>query len=81
VAGAVGLAAALVTDALIGRRELSAAGAYFLRAAEPVAGGRNVVNTILVDFRAMDTLGEIAVLGLAAIGAVGLVVAALGRRS
>jgi multicomponent Na+:H+ antiporter subunit A len=81
MAGAVGLAAAVVTDALIGRRELSAAGAYFLRAAEPVAGGRNVVNTILVDFRAMDTLGEIAVLGLAAIGAVGLVVAALGRRS
>lgn len=30
--------------------------------------GRNVVNVILVDFRALDTLGEITVLGIAAIG-------------
>ena len=30
--------------------------------------GRNVVNVILVDFRALDTLGEITVLGLAAVG-------------
>ena len=31
-------------------------------------GGRNVVNVILVDFRGFDTLGEISVLGLAALG-------------
>lgn len=30
--------------------------------------GRNVVNVILVDFRAFDTLGEIVVLGVAAFG-------------
>ncbi|MBX3382979.1 MAG: putative monovalent cation/H+ antiporter subunit A [Phycisphaeraceae bacterium] len=30
--------------------------------------GRNVVNVILVDFRAIDTLGEITVLAIAAIG-------------
>jgi multicomponent Na+:H+ antiporter subunit A len=30
--------------------------------------GRNVVNVILVDFRALDTLGEITVLSTAAIG-------------
>jgi multicomponent Na+:H+ antiporter subunit A len=34
----------------------------------PEGFGRNVVNVILVDFRAMDTLGEIFVLGIAAIG-------------
>lgn len=34
----------------------------------PEAYGRNVVNVILVDFRALDTLGEIFVLGLAAVG-------------
>jgi multicomponent Na+:H+ antiporter subunit A len=34
--------------------------------------GRNVVNVILVDFRAMDTLGEITVLTASAIGAVAL---------
>jgi multicomponent Na+:H+ antiporter subunit A len=32
------------------------------------AGGRNIVNVILTDFRALDTLGEITVLGAAAIG-------------
>jgi len=31
-------------------------------------GGDNVVNVILVDFRGFDTMGEIAVLGLAALG-------------
>lgn len=40
------------------------------------AFGRNVVNVILVDFRALDTLGEILVLGLAGLG----VTALLARR-
>jgi len=31
-------------------------------------GGNNIVNVILVDFRGFDTLGEICVLGLAAMG-------------
>ncbi|MEM9016813.1 MAG: hydrogen gas-evolving membrane-bound hydrogenase subunit E [Verrucomicrobiota bacterium] len=34
----------------------------------PEGHGRNVVNVILVDFRALDTLGEICVLAIAAIG-------------
>jgi multicomponent Na+:H+ antiporter subunit A len=39
-------------------------------AANSLAGGygRNVVNVILVDFRAIDTLGEIFVIGVAGIG-------------
>ena len=36
-------------------------------------GGHNVVNVILVDFRAFDTLGEISVVGLAALSIVTLV--------
>jgi len=36
------------------------------------AQGRNVVNVILVDFRALDTLGEIAVLSIAALGVLAL---------
>ncbi len=35
--------------------------------------GRNIVNVILVDFRALDTLGEITVLGTAAIGVYALI--------
>lgn len=40
------------------------------------AGGANLVNLILVDFRGLDTLGEITVLGIAALG-----VLALARRA
>jgi len=41
---------------------------YFNASSLPLAKGRNVVNVILVDFRGFDTLGEISVLSLAAIG-------------
>lgn len=37
-----------------------------------LAYGKNVVNVILVDFRALDTLGEITVLAIAAIGVAAL---------
>jgi multicomponent K+:H+ antiporter subunit A len=48
---------------------------YFIEKSYSEAGGRNVVNVLLVDFRAFDTLGEITVLGV-----VGLTVFALLRR-
>ncbi|CAN5610628.1 putative monovalent cation/H+ antiporter subunit A [soil metagenome] len=38
----------------------------------PEGFGRNIVNVILVDFRALDTLGEIVVLATAALGAITL---------
>ncbi len=41
---------------------------YFIEHSYVSAHGRNIVNVILVDFRALDTLGEIFVLALAAIG-------------
>lgn len=41
---------------------------YFLKNSVPLAQGRNVVNVILVDFRALDTLGEVTVLAAAALG-------------
>jgi multicomponent K+:H+ antiporter subunit A len=40
---------------------------FFLEQALPGGGGRNVVNVILVDFRALDTLGEITVLAIVAL--------------
>jgi multicomponent Na+:H+ antiporter subunit A len=42
---------------------------YFEDASWPEAYGRNIVNVILVDFRALDTFGEIAVVAIAALGA------------
>ena len=41
---------------------------YFLQESVPAAHGRNVVNVILVDFRALDTLGETTVLAVAGVG-------------
>ncbi|MGY2004356.1 hydrogen gas-evolving membrane-bound hydrogenase subunit E [Blastococcus sp. SYSU DS1024] len=72
LAVALGAAAAAATAALTGRRGLSGAGAYHLESAVPETGGSNVVNTILVDFRATDTLGEAVVLGAAAVGLLAL---------
>ena len=45
---------------------------YYRENSVPLAHGQNVVNVILVDFRALDTLGEITVLAVAAVGAVAL---------
>jgi len=45
---------------------------FFLNNSLPGGGGANVVNVILVDFRGFDTLGEITVLAVAAIGIYGL---------
>ncbi|MFV2019779.1 hydrogen gas-evolving membrane-bound hydrogenase subunit E [Micromonospora sp. LOL_023] len=72
LAVAAGVVAVAATVGLTGRRELSTAGDYFLREAEPQTGGSNVVNVILVDFRAFDTLGEATVLVAVALGLVGL---------
>ncbi|WKZ35734.1 MAG: putative monovalent cation/H+ antiporter subunit A [Anaerolineales bacterium] len=41
---------------------------YFVENSVPLAHGRNIVNVILVDFRGLDTMGEITVLGVAGIG-------------
>jgi len=53
--------------------------ADFYAANAESAGGRNIVNVILTDFRAIDTLGEITVLAAAAIG-IGALVASTRRR-
>jgi multicomponent Na+:H+ antiporter subunit A len=49
-----------------------------IRRSAPDGKGNNVVNVILVDFRGLDTLGEITVLVVAGVGAVAL--ARAGRR-
>lgn len=47
-------------------------GRFFLAYTRPLAEGDNAVNTILVDFRGFDTLGEITVLVVAMLGVLGL---------
>jgi len=63
--GGVGMT--LVTLALL-TRPFTSISEFFLENSKPGGGGTNVVNVILVDFRGFDTLGEITVLAIAALG-------------
>lgn len=74
VAAFAGLAVTLLLFRVLQQPMSGALSDYFNAASKPLAHGRNVVNVILVDFRALDTLGEIAV-----VFATGLAVMALLR--
>jgi multisubunit Na+/H+ antiporter MnhB subunit len=74
-----GLAVVALLLVTMGRSAADSIAHYFLAESLPVAGGRNVVNVILVDFRGYDTLGEISVLAIALLGVYALVT--LRRRS
>jgi multicomponent K+:H+ antiporter subunit A len=66
IAGAAGLGMAFVAHAVL-TRPFTPISPFYLTKAVPEGGGTNAVNVILVDFRAFDTLGEITVLGVAAL--------------
>ncbi|SEA95848.1 multicomponent Na+:H+ antiporter subunit A [Thalassobacillus cyri] len=46
---------------------------YFIENSYKLGGGDNIVNVILVDMRGLDTLFEITVLGIAALGIFGMI--------
>ena len=66
LAGLAGTGVALFAFAVLTRPAETISG-YFLANSVSGGGGTNVVNVILVDFRGFDTLGEITVLGIAAV--------------
>jgi multicomponent Na+:H+ antiporter subunit A len=68
VAGSAGVVIALLVLVTAAIEHPASAARYFIENSVPAAGGRNVVNVILVDFRVLDTLGEITVLAAAAVG-------------
>ncbi|WP_421683951.1 monovalent cation/H+ antiporter subunit A [Stutzerimonas urumqiensis] len=67
LAGGMGTLVAILAYAVMTRPYDSIA-SFFLENSVPGGGGKNVVNVILVDFRGFDTLGEISVLAIAAVG-------------
>ena len=80
LAGTFGtLVTGLVLIAL-GNRVDSPLSPYFLANAKPLGHGGNVVNVILVDFRGIDTFGEITVLAAAGIGVYALLRGVRERR-
>ena len=78
VAGAVGLGVFWFALIAGGVRVANPISTELVQRSLPEADGRNVVNVVLVDFRGLDTLGEISVLAVAAVGVVAL--ARVGRR-
>jgi multicomponent K+:H+ antiporter subunit A len=74
LATVTGVGAAVIAWAVM-TRPFDSISPYYLAQSLPEGGGSNAVNVIIVDFRGFDTLGEIAVLGIA-----GLIVFALLSR-
>lgn len=68
IAGSGGLFLSLIVLFVISDPLTSQLKNYFAENSLPLAQGKNIVNVILVDFRALDTMGEITVLAIAAIG-------------
>lgn len=68
VAVFAGVVMTLIILAVLDIQYFDSISSYYVENSYGLAFGKNIVNVILVDFRQLDTLGEIFVLGLAAIG-------------
>lgn len=67
LAGVAGVGMTVMAYAVMTRNIPQGISEFFLEGAYKLGGGTNVVNVMLVDFRAFDTLGEITVLGIVAL--------------
>jgi multicomponent Na+:H+ antiporter subunit A len=68
IAGTAGILMSALTLAAFSVQNNVPLSDFFRETSYTEAHGRNIVNVILVDFRAIDTLGEITVLAIAALG-------------
>ncbi|MEQ8770015.1 MAG: proton-conducting transporter membrane subunit [Phycisphaerales bacterium] len=68
LAGVFGVVVSLFVIAVLDGEAPESVAAFHAENSVPGGFGRNVVNVILVDFRALDTLGEIFVIGVAGVG-------------
>jgi multicomponent K+:H+ antiporter subunit A len=67
IATAFGAGLGALAYAVMTRAEPDSIARFFVENAYALGGGTNIVNVILVDFRAFDTFGEITVLGIVAL--------------
>lgn len=63
----VGFGSTVLLASARSQRGASRLAEFFRDSSVEAAGGHNIVNVILVDFRGLDTFGEITVLGIAAL--------------
>jgi multicomponent Na+:H+ antiporter subunit A len=73
IAVGVGALMTLIALSVSGSKLFDSIADYYLKYSYELAGGKNVVNVILVDFRGFDTMLEIVVLGIASLGVYSLI--------
>ncbi len=73
IAAGVGIMVTLIGISAHSSKFFESINEYYIENTYKKAGGENMVNVILVDFRGFDTLFEIAVLSVAALGIYGLI--------
>ncbi|MFD9627980.1 Na+/H+ antiporter subunit A [Peribacillus muralis] len=76
----VGVIVTLIALSAHSNKLFDSISSYYLENAYKEAGGKNVVNVILVDFRGLDTMFEITVLSIAALGIFAMIKLRLTRR-
>ncbi|WOV86409.1 Na+/H+ antiporter subunit A [Sporosarcina oncorhynchi] len=73
IALGVGVTVTLVALSAHSQKLISSISQFYIDTVATEAGGGNIVNVILVDYRGFDTLFEIAVLSIAGIGVLGMI--------
>jgi len=79
----IAMGAAVTAVALIGHSNklFDTIANFYVENAKTLGGGDNIVNVLLVDFRGLDTMGEITVISIAAIGVFILISLTVGEKN
>lgn len=77
---AVGATVTLVAIAAQSQKMMTSISEYYKETVYSLAGGGNIVNVILVDYRGFDTLFEIAVLAIAGLGIFAMIKLRIGDK-
>ena len=80
IAAGVGITVTLVALSAHSQKLIPSISQYYKDTVHTEAGGGNIVNVILVDYRGFDTLFEIAVLSIAGIGVLAMIRLRLSRK-
>jgi len=80
VAFGVGATVTIVALSAHSQKLVPSISSFYKETVSSEAGGGNIVNVILVDYRGFDTLFELAVLAIASIGIIGLIKLRLTKR-
>jgi len=80
VALGVGVMVTIVALSAHSQKLVPSISSYYEETVYSEAGGGNIVNVILVDYRGFDTLFEIAVLSIASIGIIGMIRLRLSKK-